>query len=791
MLMRTSIYFAYRLFALLLTFGLASCQLFTDPEADDELPDNLAIEENYFTDEHKFLYLNVDNIAPFYSDDYLTADSISFNIVETWANGDTLRDKGEPTLFSYRNIYREKFDSIDFHPLVIVDLTLSQKVVDAERVACEKLLHVFGENNLYISFLKGEGIITPTQTLSKYILSNNFTAEEDKDKHLYKAMLAKLNELGNATYEVGKQRYKTLVVMSDGAVWGDERPYDEDHFDSQQAVIDYYAKPRRSNMLYFCYFPEDDMVDTNDNNLFQMFCQQSNGLYVDEFDLFAVVKDMAKKTVGDVHAMELALEFPDNRIFDGDPRVINISMYCDSSTVIAEGAVQIMVGSIFNPIIVNGKSATIIVLQGILLGLLILALAYLILQFIVPYISYILFTRKYVVEYSGQNTTANGKQVADTCYYCKAPFEEGDKVVAKCEHAMHLECWEENDYHCPEHGIHCKDGSHYYNRNNLFDTRNTTFYTGWVLLAIVAAILVWLSCGFPIDELVLRQIVRIYCYLNDLDIRSTDVASHLDKRLSNVYHIPIFTISLGFFLTLILGFKIVNHYTRNRRILEVLVRAVIAGIVSTFVYVLCGVLVIISDINLIGWLFEWIPWFLLMLGLGLVHTFRSRIHINLKWLLANVLLSFVLMFMWYLFVTIQDFDYRVTIVFIYVIACVGYAVGIAYVSPQSEHYFFKVEGAVKTMDIALYKWFRSSPHRVVTIGKSVDCSLQMSWDINSYIAPVQLQVTLRRKGIYITPLEDGVFDDKDVAIPPEKSVLMRHGSKFRIGKTIFTYIEKD
>ena len=34
--------------------------------------------------------------------------------------------------------------------------------------------------------------------------------------------------------------------------------------------------------------------------------------------------------------------------------------------------------------------------------------------------------------------------VPEQCYLCKAPFQPGERIVAKCKHVMHEECWEEN-----------------------------------------------------------------------------------------------------------------------------------------------------------------------------------------------------------------------------------------------------------------------------------------------------------------------------------------------------------
>ena len=86
----------------------------------------------------------------------------------------------------------------------------------------------------------------------------------------------------------------------------------------------------------------------------------------------------------------------------------------------------------------------------------------------------------------------NGQAVSESCYICKSPFESGDEIVVKCKHTSHKECWDDNEYHCPEYGRHCKEGSHYYNTHNLTDSRNALFYMKWVLIAIFAGFAAWL-----------------------------------------------------------------------------------------------------------------------------------------------------------------------------------------------------------------------------------------------------------------------------------------------------------
>ena len=94
------------------------------------------------------------------------------------------------------------------------------------------------------------------------------------------------------------------------------------------------------------------------------------------------------------------------------------------------------------------------------------------------------------------------------------------------------------------------------------------------------------------------------------------------------------------------------------------------------------------------------------------------------------------------------------------------------------------------MDVALYKWFRANPHSVVTLGMSVDCSLQLSWDIRSKVAPVHAEILMKKGVPYLRALEEGVlFGGKP--LPVDTDMILYHGTQFQIGQTLFTYQEKD
>ena len=93
------------------------------------------------------------------------------------------------------------------------------------------------------------------------------------------------------------------------------------------------------------------------------------------------------------------------------------------------------------------------------------------------------------------------------------------------------------------------------------------------------------------------------------------------------------------------------------------------------------------------------------------------------------------------------------------------------------------------MEVALYKWMNAQViNRRVTIGKSVDCNLQMSWDINSQIAPIHAELVSSRGNIYLVACEEGVIC-KGKQVNVDKRIRLYHGDSFSIGQTTFTYVE--
>ena len=220
-------------------------------------------------------------------------------------------------------------------------------------------------------------------------------------------------------------------------------------------------------------------------------------------------------------------------------------------------------------------------------------------------------------------------------------------------------------------------------------------------------------------------------------------------------------------------------------------RAIVAGAVGSFLCLLGCLISILLHFDYSTFLTEWIPWALLSGFIMLAVTFKTRTPIRRSFFILACLIAVFTMFMWAFVYYNTFFDYRVSLLIGFIVYAVAIALCIAHVTPRSERFFLHVEGAIKEMDIALYKWFKASPTQAVTLGKSVDCSIQLSWDVMGQVSPVHAEIKRHIDSLRLKALEEGVTVDDGKPLPVGKEVWLYHGKSFTIGHTTFTYIEKD
>jgi hypothetical protein len=700
----------------------------------------------------------------------------------------------KPILKLVKNTVGEAITKNSMKALVLVDLDQPQTVVNNELKAVREIRTVFRQN-LYVAFMYDQSV-SETMQASDYVLDSRFVSTQNTRKLLYRSILTKKKEIEDRVGVWADAKKVSMVVFSNEQVYDDDdEPFDIDHFTLEEEMV----KPDTVlNTSFFTvssvYFSEaEDNGDSDDqaSSVLKVMTKNCGGIYEKQFSWSELKESIMGMKSEEIIANEYDFENPDGKVYSGISHKMVIELFAkDDGHLIGTATTDILLGVAYNPVIVNGGNNFVVFLQGVAIGLFVILLIYLVFQLLIPYINYRLFLKKYVVRYLPGNMSVGNIAVPDTCYYCKGHFETGEEIVVKCEHVMHKDCWDENQYHCPEYGRHCDKGSHYYNHVNLFDPQNALYHKRWIIVSVLAALVAWGLYVFMIlefDQTTPTLVAKM------VEAKITEVGNYavFNDSDSNLGYLPLFGMCLGGCLTLFLSLLTDRIHFYLRRFIDLCLRVIVVSVASYFLFLLSESVTRAFDMNPWLALINWIPMSIMTLLVAFVSTADTKIHLRKYILLIAIVLGGLSLYVWsFFFRGIMMLDIRVLLLFSCIFYCVGVGLAVAQMAPKSEHYFLNVKGDVKEIDIALFKWFINNPDEVVTIGKSIDCSLQMTWDIKGQVAPVHANLRLTNMGIRLTALEEGVMVGGKM-LHPGNSRLLFHNNQFTIGDTTFTYLERD
>ena len=695
---------------------------------------------------------------------YLLEDSSRVKVhVSEKTNGIERTKRSTPILTRIENTEGLAIDKHDIRMLALVDLTLPQPVLNDIRKKIINAKSLFINDNLYVAFMDGQKVSESMPT-SPYVMDNYFKHSSEEYVYLYRSMLQKKYEMINGQKPWENCNKLVLLTFSDGMLYADDsdEPIDPDHYLFEEEMVKEDSSIQDKFLAFYANCNKNDMeIDDHSNNVLWLFCSKNGGNYMEQFNLIEL-EDKTFKAFN-IKSPSNIFHFinPNFKVYRGGKNKLTVD-FLDAKTdsIFASFTADIVKGSIYAPIIVNGLSLPVVLIQGIVLCFFCMLVVWLVMQLLVPYIRYRIFLKKHVTDYTGNNMSWENQPVKESCYYCKAPFEIGEKIVVKCEHTMHKSCWDENGHHCPEYSDHCKNGSHYYNSKNIYDTHNASFYLVWIMMAFMAALESWIC-------------FTLFASLN-----------------GRIDLLPSFGLTTAFFLTLSISTLAISMRNLKHAMMNILLKSVVASIGSFILFYLTNSITDSFGLSEYNTFFTWIPWTLMGYLIALCSTYGTRIPLRKSLIGLSAIIGFLSMYVWSAIFFDSEVDFRVLLLFSFLIFSVGLMLCIAYAAPRSDRYFLKVEGAVKTMDVALYKWFRNNPGRVVTIGKSVDCSLQLSWDLKGYVAPIHAEIHMEDECLYLIAREKGVYIDGK-AVNVDKKEWLYHGKMFTIGNTSFTYIEKD
>lgn len=765
--------------------------------------DKLEVLDIQFDETYKTFHVDVKVKDDFAPENLIPINELQIDVQELRLDMKEVLDKVQPQFLGAENVKSKKIAETGLKVLTLVDLTLGEKEVENQRIAIDNLRSLFDADHLFVAFMK-EGTVTESYPLTDYVVENFFVAD-DSSKKLYRSILSKIDEMNgkksayfpkveqNAVWESVPTEKKCLLVFSNGQIYEENKPIDAEHFELQRKLLN-LGKEENGFPIYYVNFAgeeEEVEIENEAENLVTYLCEGTKGGY---FPSFAWTKLSHEMIDGlDVGEVDFRFHFmnPDQKIYRGIKRWLCIDCSYQDSLVLAAHK-SYSLGSVYRPIIVNGVAAWKIYVQGGIVFVCLLLAVYFVFQFLVPKVSYELFKKKHVIKYVGKNMSVNNIQVDEVCYYCKAPFKQGEEVVAKCSHVMHKSCWDENEYKCPEYGRRCKEGSHYYNYQHLFDSKNAPYYMNWLLMGICAGAFSWFFFMLNGWKIGYDWLVNLLFKANGIDLESDTVKNLLDKFGSELFYTPYFGLYICFFVTLFLSILSSHGKWWWKRSAFVLVKAILAGVGGYLTFVATAIISLALGIGGDFLLIDWIPWTMNGFLIAFAVSYKTDIKLHKALVGATISILFALgsMYIWR-YSHGSQVDTRDLLLISCLIYSVGIAISLAVNFPRSERYFLRVEGPIKTMEIAIYKWMNSQYiHRRVTIGKSVDCNLQMSWDMNSDIAPVQAEIVSERGNLYLIALEEGVYK-KEQLMKLDTKIRLYHGDQFKIGQTLFTYVEHD
>lgn len=478
---------------------------------------------------------------------------------------------------------------------------------------------------------------------------------------------------------------------------------------------------------------------------------------------------------------ELRIANPKNKTFSGYDHDLTITISDSLMTWKAEGTTSYKKGSNPVPYRTGGEKRSFWL--EFTIGLAFLLIVIIIIQLIWPLIKNLFFTIRYVKRYKPVNN-----DLKRICPYCFDTILPREKIVLKCEHFMHKNCWDDNNHSCPEYGQNCTEGKQdYFDVTDPFSKKNKMFYLKWVLYGMAGSFLAWIVWYFIMDAKLMEGFTgKLVLLLSNTANKDKNVLSAFIEKLS-----PLFVsgMSLGFFLSLF--FSYAEEYRRLSWAVsaKLLLRSVIGVLFGFISMLLGGILIILTNVTVTNAFVDWIPWLFFGVLLGYSLTVKTTIYWKHGLLggLVSIIFSFIILY--------GISESYVLLVFMLYGAGVG--ASISTIRSSSEIYFLQImNGPRNGNKIAIHKWMNTlSGMNEVYIGRSNLCEIQMNWEKSFEIADKHAKIYLSKtKKIPVAvALEKGkttLYNDR-IEMMIGKEYEMTNGSTIKIGETLFKFIEKE
>lgn len=696
---------------------------------------------------------------------------------------------------------------------VLVDLSIPESGKTQICDAVRKLVESAPDSCVYLSFFGDEITNSQLVTKSNYRKFESLFSKNTEKKYFYGALYSKLAEFGGGNPELESSVKTQDNYVKNGDIEkrakenkdknllfvfteGNKRPEDET-ITFYEVTSHQEGKSHIVPKVYAFYYTENGIDENVELTLKGVTAPRDNttgevisdreGSYKPSNDLTNVLKDFEQVVKDAMYDFAFVYKASDDKIYSG--KIDYIAEW--KGTQMGEGTYSI--GTAENPWPTHEEStidSIIKYLVAVITTLFTIVLFFCIMKILIPYIKSKSFEYKYYKKYEPE---ANVQR--RICHYCKQEIIAGQMVVVKCKHIMHVHCWHQNGYKCAEFGQNCKTGIQEHiewkeliTKNSIRDCYHTIAgvcagLISWILYEVMgrggfASMATGITKAFFINE---EQQVNLF------DTCVTKVSAFLTIGFL-----------LGFFLSLI--FRYYDEYRKKdwKIYLKIAGLSLVSGIIGMLAFAI-GAIIFCLLLSLINT--TYIPWYcslpaylLFSVCVSLSLTIKSSIPVKSAMIggVCSAIIGFIVLY----FSSITSSSYGwMNMLLDFVIYGGGLGASLVTVRMLAEKYFLIIQNGVKAgQRIPIHKWMNATGGgNKVSLGMTGECEIQMNWEKSNKVAKehAQLYIDHTRSLPVIKPLATGVIFNTRAELPVGKPSVLSNGDTFKIGDTIFQYIETD
>ena len=710
----------------------------------------------------------------------------------------------------------------DYTISVLVDLGIPQDGKKSIFEAIRTLVESAQDSCVYLSFFGDYVSKSHVVTKENYKEFENRFQNLAQNKYLYSALYAKLAEFNDEKLQDEEFQYnESLVKAQDGYkkeksiydrasvaindsssdtinknllfifTGGNEIPQNEDLNFTQ--IEEYQKNALILPKVYAFYYDEENHIDedvervlvavTTPRDPEHNIIPKCQGKYMPSDNIKTVLQQFEQVVRDEMYDFALIYKVSEGRSYSGEK--VNYTALWDGEK---KGLQTFSIGAPektwpIRQITTNDSAKKYLI--ALLVAFLTILLFIAIMKIFVPGIKSKSFALKYYKKYKAVENVRTM-----ICPMCRGEILPGDKVVTRCRHITHVKCWKANDFKCVEYGQNCKEGiQDHVQWENLFskETLHDCFLT---IMGVVASLVSWVIyevTGRGFFDSFAADFVNAFFHTD-----GQNVGFVVNECVAKVSSFLTIGLLLGFFLSF--TFRFFDGVKRRtfKWFLEITGLSLLLSVIGMAAFALGGVILclwVLPTDTFIPWYYSFPAYLLFSVFTTLSLTIRSTIPFKSALFggLVSAIIGFIVLY--FSKVSTQSMDY-LNMLLNFVIYGGGLGASLITVRMLAEKYFLVVKNGIRSgLRIPIHKWMNAG--NKVTIGMTQQCEIQMAWEKSNKVAKehVQLYVNPNRSQAMLRPMATTTFNMRTELDTNNKPVPLFNGDTFKIGDTIFQYVE--